>query len=729
MKRQPFFLFLSAFLLCARAGAAPLGPELMDPTQMAAPMADALKNQLATFRTVRLAGLVSADGTNGVALLRAGGREPVLARPGDELTLEAAEVTFRVRVEEVSERGVSLRAEGLEEAVRLPGALGAGLAGGGPAGALGAGLAGAGAGPAGIPGAGPGGAAGCLRHVEFDSVPLRTALLMLADQGRRNYVCSEEAAKTSISLFLRGLPPAAVVEELCKSHALWYADRDDGRKSVRILTMREFQENLSGFQQEEMSETFVLLYPNVTEVASILQGLYADRVLLSLGDEDVLDDDIDDLSRRFRRYDTINRAANSELMGEFSVQNSYGGGAGGGRRGGVYSLNRAGGFDRILGKDAAELRELRAPDAARIQEAIDRPAASNRVSTLLDTYRNRLPPVYVTVSRRNNMLIVRTCDPRVMEDIRGIVRQVDKPTPMVLLDVKLLELTLGDELNTVFDYNYSLNGDFDFNGGSRRVGAYPAAAKPALGDSMSFQVVNRHFRARIQALQDRGRARVVATPMLLTANNEVSQLFIGKEVPITRRVSSQTVVTEKNVVTAPETETEFKRVGVQLLVTPSINADRTVMLRLLQQSSDVVADGGRIPVVNPVSGETSEMPVDVVESRYVAGTFVAKDRMAIAVGGLIREEEEDSRSGIPFLMDIPYLGWFFRRTTKMKRRTELLILITPHVISTPSEGGGASARVLRANSRNPDVNPYLDEKDRLPLLKDWDGWKVKPEAD
>jgi general secretion pathway protein D len=664
-----------------------------DPTGVAAPVADVLKTQLESFRAVELMGLVCAGPTNGVALVKPDGAPPIVARAGTDFMLSAGGIPFRVRVTGVTDQGVGLAAEGLEEDILLPAAFS-----GKPA-----------------PAAAEGGAAGGrLSYVEFDQTPLKLALRMLADQSDGNYVCTEEASKTAVSLFLRDVTPTEVVEELCKSHALWFSDKAEGHGAMRVLTMKEFQSNLASFQQEELSETFTLLYPNVIEVASIVQGLYSDRVLLSLGDDDILDDDLNDLSRRFERFNTVNNASSSELMGDFSLQGTYSaGGRRSARQSGVYALNNRNGTVDQVAQSNGKLRALNPDDASKIQRALQSP--TNKVADVLGNYRSQLPLVYVTVSRRNNMLIVRTSDPRVMDDIRSLVKRVDQPTPMVLLDVKLLELTLSDDLNTVFDY--TLNGDFTVNGGHKTDwnGAYKADT--TLEKAMSFQLVNDHFTSRIQALQERGDAKVVATPSLLTANNEVSQLFIGKEIPITRNVSSQTVVSDNNVVTSPQTDIEFKRVGTLLLVTPSINADRTVTLRLLQQNSEVAADKSSIPVLNSTSGEVQEVPVDVIESRSVSGTFVAKDEMAIAVGGLIREKESDTKSGIPVLMDIPYLGWFFRRTEKTKSRTELLILITPHVISTPSESGAATQQFLKDNTHNPAANKFLPAADRVPEIK------------
>jgi general secretion pathway protein D len=139
-----------------------------------------------------------------------------------------------------------------------------------------------------------------------------------------------------------------------------------------------------------------------------------------------------------------------------------------------------------------------------------------------------------------------------------------------------------------------------------------------------------------------------------------------------------------------------------LLVTPNINADRTVTLHLLQENSEL---GGKatIPVPKSLDGgaETLNMDIDFIESRSLTGTFVAKDKMTILAGGLIRESEGQTYYRTPFLGSVPLIGWLFRGTEKAKTRSELVVLITPHVITTPYEGGKISEELLKALSAHP----------------------------
>ena len=181
----------------------------------------------------------------------------------------------------------------------------------------------------------------------------------------------------------------------------------------------------------------------------------------------------------------------------------------------------------------------------------------------------------------------------------------------------------------------------------------------------------------------------------------MSRIFSGSEYPIVKGVTAgETTTTEAGFVTHNSTvRLEWVDVGTMLLVTPSINADKTVTLRVIQENSEIPAEQVRVPLDGGKLNETT--PIDIVESRSLAGTFVAKDGMTVMAGGLIRETWKEVYTRTPVLGSIPWIGFLFRGTEKQKRRTELVVLIKPHVISTPTEGGRISRELMEALSAHP----------------------------
>jgi len=125
-----------------------------------------------------------------------------------------------------------------------------------------------------------------------------------------------------------------------------------------------------------------------------------------------------------------------------------------------------------------------------------------------------------------------------------------------------------------------------------------------------------------------------------------------------------------------------------------------VTLRLLQENSSINRNGASIPVVTtqgPGGSATgvTNVPVDVVASRSGSGTFAAADGKAVIVGGLIEDENSDQQERVPVLGRIPVIGTLFRRQDKNKGKSELIVIIRPHILSTPADGQKISEDLLK----------------------------------
>ncbi len=683
-----------------------------DPTQADMRMQDSLKAQLDAVRAVEMKGVVVAGDSQGVALLATPERGHVLARAGSQFTVNLAGLPLKIIVKDVSPAGVEIEAPSLGRNVHLATLLGEGVLPAAPA-------------------------RGVLRHVEFHEVPLAEALRMLAEQSGNNYSSSAAAGQTPVSVSLRWISAQTAVEEICKTHGLWFR-RDEQSGIVRVMTMAEFERDLVSFH-EEKDEVFTLLYPNVLEVAAAIRDLYGDRVRLSLGR--AVDDESDELQSRFNRFDMIENRSSG--LGAIEGVNDNTRGSQTTVISGDSGVVWTSGGGSATNPPASRIHDLTPEMATKVQQALIAGAASNGSAQMVAAYQDRPANIYVTVSRRNNMVVVRTSDEHAMADIRDLIRRMDVPTPTVLLEVKILSLDLSDGFQSSFDYQF---GGVVSGGGTaaQTVGGFTsgeilsaAAGSMTPGGTglqsgtMTFQVVNEYFRARMQLLESKGRVKTLATPLLMTANNEVSRLFLGEERPRLRDISSQTLITSgTSSAINPNTDFDYVPVGTTLLITPNINSDRTVTLRMLQENSTINAGGATVPIVVASSNQTSvqNVPVDVVASRSVSGTFVAKDNMAVAVGGLIEESVSNEREQVPVLGRIPVLGALFRRTVTSKSRQELIVMVRPHIINTPSEGEAISRDLLKDLSIHPaapDAKPSMGTlKDEKPQLKDRAGDEV-----
>ncbi len=566
---------------------------------------------------------------------------------------------------------------------------------------------------------------------------------VLAAETGLNIAPTMAAATNKVTLRLAGLPAGTVLETLCTSHGLWMR-RDGATGVVRVYAAHEFRRDL-GSMRDERTEVFTLLYPNVVDIAQAVADVFGDRVMVSgLESEDA---GVMDLQQRLQRFDLLDQrasglgtAAQGAAGGMGGMRGGMGGvgngmmgngfaggmggmglgaGTGGGRARATLLVTRA----RELAMGGADLsaEQIQGMAGGMVGEADGRRRMAVE-SVEAERAMGRRAAIHVAVMRRQNRLVVRTADEEAMRDIRMLVTRLDVAQSMVLLDVRVLRVQLGDGFNSAFDYSFLRTaGDGVVNGswstgeiqgppgvGVPGAGVLPGAPmRPGGGgfdsQSMVFQYLGQDVRARLSLLETRGRLRSVATPMLLTANQEVSRVFVGEEVPIVRGFSGGGAIpTGGNGVVAQNANAnvEFRPVGTTLLLTPNINADRTVTLRLVQENSSLRRQGASIPVPSEGGGFRS-LAVDVVQSRAVSGTFMAQHAQTVVVGGLVEEQETEDRSGVPWLGRLPVLGAVFRREARTRGRSELVVIVRPFIVSTPAEAEAISARLAREVSLEP----------------------------
>lgn len=567
-----------------------------------------------------------------------------------------------------------------------------------------------------------------LELIEFEGVPLSEAMRLFSDQTGLNVIASSEAGKATVTVFLKNVTPMDALDAIVKSNGLFYRVEPNSG-IVRIATLQEYEKDLTSFR-EEQTRVFTLLYPNPSAVAKVIQQVFGERVQLNRADAEM--DELVDLSSRFNRFDLVdgrslglgstqnrsnnlvnlnNQAINGQPLGmNFGAMNQMGFGQ---------DMNAMNQIPRDREEAAAQsmLRDLPAEQIQRIENSL---ANSGRLdeSIQAELMQRKEATIYVSTIRRNNQVIVRTGDARSMEQIAELVAQLDVPTPTVLLEVKVLRVLLADGFNSAFEYFGRVsNAAAAFSDGSLSP-EFPGATSIAqrLGEglgvaggvpgALTFQVVDNNFRVRMQLLESRNCVTALATPLILTANNEVSRIFVGDTLPFTVGFTPSQVLSSVGAVNgavAATPITELRDVGQSLLITPNINADRTVTLRIVEENSERVVGGSSIPVPATSGSGVTNISVDTVRRRTISGTVVAQDGMAVALGGMIEEHASDARDQVPVLGNIPILGFFFRRQAIQQSRSELVVIVRPYVFNTPTESAATSELLLGQYSTHPNA--------------------------
>jgi type II secretory pathway component GspD/PulD (secretin) len=138
-------------------------------------------------------------------------------------------------------------------------------------------------------------------------------------------------------------------------------------------------------------------------------------------------------------------------------------------------------------------------------------------------------------------------------------------------------------------------------------------------------------------------------------------------------------------------------------LTSFINDDGTVTLEVDAEISSPILNFSTTQVVNNVTGEVIDYPLDGVNKTTLKSVLSAKSGQSIAIGGIIKETLDRNTKKVPLLGDIPGLGVFFRDVANSKKKTETVIIITPHVISHPDEAGYVSDRFLGRKSSHENI--------------------------
>ncbi len=282
---------------------------------------------------------------------------------------------------------------------------------------------------------------------------------------------------------------------------------------------------------------------------------------------------------------------------------------------------------------------------------------------------------------RSNKLIVRVYPDR-LKEVEQIIKKLDMPTKEVLIDARILQIVVKPEYDVGVDWQLDFRDSKDsqlqkvkFNNlfmdtedltSSDNLSAVGASSfgQVAVGDFSTDA-----FELKIRALEKVSDTKILSNPQLLVTNNEEAKIHIGDTVPY---IISTTSGTGDNAITSEDVR--FVDVGLKLNVTPTINDDGFVTMRLRPEISTVTAQvtsqGGGIPQVNKTELET---------------TVLVKDGHTIIMGGLKKDDNVHTKKGLPVLMDLPLLGPMFGRTSDKITSTEIVIFITPHIFSGQSD--------------------------------------------
>jgi general secretion pathway protein D len=197
-----------------------------------------------------------------------------------------------------------------------------------------------------------------------------------------------------------------------------------------------------------------------------------------------------------------------------------------------------------------------------------------------------------------------------------------------------------------------------------------------------FSAASNSVNILIRALKTQGRIDILSCPQIMAVDNQTANLNVGQAVPYVSASSVTGTGIVNNTIT-------YRDVGVLLTVTPRISPDGTVIMRVTPEVSSVAST--TIPLGN---GNTAT----AFNVQHFDTTVFARDGETVAIGGLLTKNNNKQENKLPWFGDLPYLGALFRYRTQTKSKTELLVIMTPHIVRTEEE----RARVLTEEAQRMD---------------------------
>ena len=335
---------------------------------------------------------------------------------------------------------------------------------------------------------------------------------------------------------------------------------------------------------------------------------------------------------------------------------------------------------------------------------------------------------------KGNQVIVQTFPDR-MNQIEKLISQLDQKTKEVLIEARIVQVKFSNEVssNTEWEglFNLAKNSGltylgsypFSWTGGASTdawrsrgqvyndvgyVGSYPfsgtssdvnAGTKSISTELMHLGMVGKHdFDVVMKYLQTLGETRILSNPKLAVINNQEAKIHVGqKQVYVTTTTTTGTGGSGNTI----SEDVKFVDVGVMLFVVPNINNEGYVTLKVKAEVNSVLET-----LITP-----SKNQIPIIDTSLAETSVMIKEGSTIIIGGLRKEQDVVSSKQTPFLGSIPVLGRLFSQKSKTKSRTELLIILTPKIISgdflvATTEGKGAGSDALKP------IKEYSDTKDK-----------------
>lgn len=502
-----------------------------------------------------------------------------------------------------------------------------------------------------------------IRINEFyaQDLPVQIAMEILTELTGSNIMVLQDVMAFPLRGYIMDSSLDQVIDSVCRSNRLWH--RTTG--GVTVIMSEDSYSDTMVFRKTEKIQAFFMKYTNAADMASLVSTVLGPDVQF--------------------------RSVSSDVYGHLDGKEAGSSGGGSKSSGAASSAGTSSGTGK-------EQEIISAEEKKKLIQNEENPE-TEEASEVTKSLGKKLPAL-LTVFKKNNCLIVRTADGDLIDEISGIIQELDTPTRQVLIEVKIIKLQLGDKFESFFRLESNpLSGSTGTLG--RHTQSLAVGSTASIGaETMTYLFSNDAINAKIAFFAEDNRAEIVSTPFLLAADNAEVKFFAGEEVPLRKDVKTETVPIgdQGDTRTTFTVEVEREELGTDLSVKSFINANGTVTMDMNFKTSTPKIGISNITLINEKTGEPVAFPIDGIDKNEIRSIIAVPSNHTVALGGMIKSEDQDFVQKVPFLGDIPVLGYLFKKVEKKAVRNETVMLVTPHVLSTPSEGMNSSGSFMERES-------------------------------
>lgn len=363
-------------------------------------------------------------------------------------------------------------------------------------------------------------------------------------------------------------------------------------------------------------------------------------------------------------------------------------------------------------EEVVQLRNIRADVVATaIDDYLAQKQQLETLSEVLTTYQLYESQVIVIPESISNSIIV-SASPEHIEKILEMIRTFDADPPQVVIQVLIAEVTLTDQeefgieagLQDASSFNRSLITNAGTGGATASPGfnivngsgpgenvnsGVPAtniagqvlnnfgmgASSSSLGyGGFVLSASSRSVDVTLRALREKNRLQILSRPQITAMDNQQAFILVGQRVPRIDGTSMTNYGVQMNTTDTP--------VGLILLVTPRVTKDGRVVMEIGAEKSSLGNDADAVPIFSQDGEVIKSQSIDTIQAMTAIS---ARDGETVMLGGLLTSTKEKISRGVPYLSDIPGLGWLFRYDQEREQRKELLIVMTPRILRTPED--------------------------------------------